>query len=274
MKRIELHGGLGDVYLCIHKTSAYEALSKLKAGDHVDVYINSHNPCVRELFDWHPMRKQLAIYVASRFFPEHVNEKIRTDFGFPPKIYHGPWVPRGGTPLVYYPSPEDIKVLEEQLPKKPFLLCALSASGRDRSIPQDISEKCVEFCRKNDIPVVLTGRRYGAIFHPALRIQHLEVSVAQPGVVDLIDKLSVAGTSVAVQRCAAMLSCHSSLNLLGWFEKKPQFLCYPKSAFDRHFNNRQDIWSFGKNFDTTDHMLFEDFTLERFEKFIRRMFKL
>lgn len=271
--RIELHAGLGDIFLSLHRESYYENLFALTSRNRISIYINSHNPFVREIFDWHPVHERLDIFVSRQFFPENTNPEVRVKYGFPPEFRHGPFRPRDPGPLPFYPSPLDSRILKDLVPRRPFLLAALSASSPPKSIPAWIAEAAVGECRSRGIPVILTGRTYHPLFNPLLKLHHEEVVVGGDGVVNLIDRLTIPGTAIVLKRCSAMLSCHSALNILGWFERKPQFLCYPESIRRLHFSRQEpDLWSFGKDYPETRHMTFDRFTPQSFGRFLDEYF--
>ena len=64
-----------------------------------------------------------------------------------------------------------------------------------------------------------------------------------------------------------MVTCHSSLNILGWHLKVPQLLLYPGSVAARHFRGGRNPWNFGLNWSITAHGLFQEYTPALFESF-------
>lgn len=260
MIEIEMHGGLGDCFLHLHKTDAYDLLSK-DVGD-VTIHINSHNPHVRELFDHHPARSKIKLHVIYPWSVEFLEAKARAKAGLPAKVPDR--ADRYPAPLEYYPSPSDVQILND-LPKK-FLLASFSASSDPRSLPETICRSIHSVALGEGIPIVMIGRSYGKEF------PRKEVSFSGPGIINLIDRLTVPGSVLALRKSAAMVTCHSSMNIVGWFERKPQFLCYSESTRIAHFI-KKDHWSFGGDFPETEHMLFDKYTEARFQAFLRKHFK-
>jgi hypothetical protein len=257
---IEMHGGLGDCFLHLHKTDAYDLLSR-EVGN-IRIHINSHNPHVHELFNQHPALPRIGMNIIRPWSVEFLEAGARAKVGLPVKVPDR--VDRLPTPLNYYPSSGDIKVLDS-LPRR-FILASFSASSDPRSFPETICRSVVSVAARIGIPVVMIGRSYGKEF------PRREVSFAATGVINLIDQLTVPGSVVALQRSTAMVTCHSSMNIVGWFERKPQFLCYNESTRIAHFL-KKDHWSFGGDFPETSHMLFTAYTEGRFLEFLRRYSK-
>jgi hypothetical protein len=260
MIEIEMHGGLGDCFLHLHKTDAYDIL--MNGIEDVRIHINSHNPHVRELFDHHPARSKLRLHIIYPWSVEFLEATARAKVGLPVKVPNRP--SRVPAPLQYYPSPEDLEILNE-LPER-FLLTSLSASSDPRSLPESIYMPVISAAVKEGIPVVMIGRSYGKEF------PRKEISLSGSGIINLVDKLTVPGSVLALRKAAAMVTCHSSMNIVGWFERKPQFLCYSESTRIAHFI-KHDHWSFGANFPETDHMLFSQYSTSRFLAFLRKNFK-
>jgi len=73
----------------------------------------------------------------------------------------------------------------------------------------------------------------------------------------LIDRLSVPGVAHLLARAAALVCCHSALNILGWLLRKPQLLLYPETVRARHIAAR-DQWAFGVDFPECRHATFDD----------------
>lgn len=263
MIEIEMHGGLGDCFLHLHKTDAYDILSR--ATEDVTIHINSHNPHVSELFANHPAKSKIRLHVIYPWSVEFLESSARAKAGLPAKVPDR--VDRFPFPLEYYPSEEDREVLKS-LPKR-YLLASFSASSNPRSLPESIYKPIVSAASRARIPVVMIGRSYGETSIP-----RNEVSFDAPGVINLVDKLTVPGSVLALRRSTAMVTCHSSMNIVGWFERKPQFLCYNESTRIAHFlTDAGDTWSFGKNFPETEHLLYSQFTQARFSAFLKRNFK-
>lgn len=265
MVEFELRGGLGDAFITLHETEAYEALDELGIDDRATIIINSHNPFVSDIFKWHPAAKKIDLIVAKRFFPDYFDKAERAKAGLPPTS-PAPYSRRERAPITFYPSPEDRRTIEEALPKGPFLVAALSASGVDRNLPSAMIESAFAVARRMGVPVVLLGRTYDCPFH-----EKDELRPSGSGVVDLIDRLSVPGTVEVVKRAKAVLSCHSCLLLASWYERKPVFTAYPRFYAESDFW-RPSPFSFGKDYPETVHMLFEEYRPHMFETFMAENF--
>lgn len=263
---IELRGGLGDAFIALHETTAYEALGRLGPDEKATIIINSHNPFVSDIFRWHPAAKRINLIVARKFFTDYFDERERNKAGLPSRSPLS-YAARERAPITFYPSPEDKRVLETSLPKEPFLVAALSASGTDRNLPPAIIVTALNSAQKMGIPVVLLGRNYNCTIH-----EKQELQPSGFGIVNLIDKLSVPGTVEVVKKARAILSCHSCLLLAAWYERKPAFTAYPRFYAESDFW-RPSPFSFGKDYPETEHMLFEDYKPQRFIAFLERNFR-
>lgn len=271
MIEVETRGGLGDAFITFHETDAYERICKMGPAESATVSIISHNPFVDELFKWHPKAAQIKVVKARFFFHEHTNTPMRRNAGLsdnpPPACAR-----RKRLPIPMFPSPQDGQVLASKLPRVPFLAVAPTSSGMEienRSLPAPLIETAFEVCRNRNIPIVLLGRNYQGphAYKPGF------TGPAQQGVVDLIDQLSVPGTAQVIKRATAVLSAHSALLLLSWYERRPVFVAYPPKYFQHDFSNPISPFVFGKDYPETDHMLFADYKPSRFESFVAKNFR-
>lgn len=266
MVDFELRGGLGDAFIALHESVAYEILDELGVDDRARIIINSHNPFVSEIFKWHPKAKKIDLVIAKQFFPDYFDPAKREEAGLPATSPIA-CEPRTRAPITFYPSPEDKAVLSTAIPKGPFLAAALSASGTDRNLPPAMVNTALAAANRMGIPVVLLGRNYVCAFHDKQEIQP-----SGDGLIDLIDRLSVPGTVEVVKRATAVLSCHSCLLLAAWYERKPAFAAYPLFYAESDFW-RPSPFSFGKDYPESEHMLFEDYKPQRFAAFLERNFR-
>jgi hypothetical protein len=267
---VETRGGLGDAFITFHETDAYERMCSMRAGDQATVSIISHNPFVHEIFKWHPKAAQIKVVTARYFFHEYTNTVMRRNAGLsdnPP-----PSAPRRKRlPIPFFPSPEDERIIASKLPREPFIAVAPTSSGMEienRSLPPTLVETAFAVARGHEIPIVLLGRNYQGP-HP---YKPGFTGAGQTGVVDLIDKLSVPGTAHVIKRARAVLSAHSALLLLSWYERKPTFVAYPPKYWQHDFSNPISPFVFGKDYPETDHMLFSDYRPARFGSFIAKHF--
>jgi ADP-heptose:LPS heptosyltransferase len=268
---VETRGGLGDAFITFHETDAYERICAMGPRDQATVSIISHNPFVDEIFKWHPKRSQIKILKAGFFFHEYTNTPMRRNAGLadnPP-----PGCPRRKRlPIPFFVSPQDEAVLASKLPKVPYLAVAPTSSGMEienRNLPAALTETAFAICRSHNIPIVLLGRNYQGPHTYKAGF----AGATQEGIVDLIDQLSVPGTVHVIKRARAVLSAHSALLLLSWYERRPTFIAYPPKYFQHDFSNPISPFIFGKDYPETDHMLFNDYKPARFTAFVNKNFR-
>ncbi len=269
MIEIELRGGLGDCFIGLHETMAHEEIEALKSDERARVTIISHNPFADEIFRWHPKSPQIEIVKSRHFFnPPYNNPRIRKEAGIPEQP-PPQRPPRARAPIQFYPSPEDLELIESTLPKRPFLAIAPTSSGMEienRNIPPPIIAKICA-ASKRRVPVVFLGRTYSG---PHAR-KDAPRRPADPGIVDLTDRLSVPGTASVVKRARATVCAHSALLLLSWYERKPNFTMYPPKYKWHDFDNPSPF-GFGKDYPETVRMLFSEFTVQKFLVFLEKNF--
>lgn len=269
MLYLDICGGLGDGFISMHEFDSYEKLAMLGPGERATVTINSHNPFVDEVFRWHPKLAQLTILKSSHFFHEYLDNGRRAAAGLPPHHCVAPGR-RDRMPVRFYPSGEDLKVLGG-LPKRPYLAIAPSSSGMEienRNIPFDVvSQFCIK-AKSRGIPVVFLGRTYQGPHAP----KEPPKRPSGDGVFDLTDRLSVPGTAEAVRRSRAIVTAHSALLLLSWYERKPTFVLYPPKYKHHDFDNPSPF-GFGKDYPETTRMLFAEFAPPRCDDFLAKYFR-
>ena len=266
--RFEAGGGLGDVFMYLYSTNTYELLETCGPERRATFFLNSHNPFARELFEWHPKREFFQVHDETPWI-QSTDPEARRRLGHPTtdQITHPPGFPSNRPKtLRFYPSPGDLEILERFTPVRPFLMACLSASSHERNIPETIYKSAFDACRRRGVPVVVVGRSYGS------DRPHREIVVSEPGVTCLVDRLTVPGTARLVQLSSGLFTAHSSMNLVGWYERKPQFLCYPEMTRQAHFI-QPNPWAFGKDLPDTSHMLFSAYTPQRFIEWLERFVK-
>ncbi len=268
MIEVEVRGGLGDAFITFHETTAYDRLCALAPGEEATVCVISHNPFVDEIFKWHPKASQIKIVNSKYFFHEYDDSAKRLDAGVFAKTPE-PHPARERAPITFYPSPEDLKEIE-RLPKEPFLVVAPTASGMEienRNIPTDLLHRITKSVVSRRIPVVIVGRTYHGPHAPKPH----NARPSGPNIFDMTDKLSVPGTAEVVKRSRGVLSCHSSMLLLSWYERKPNFIMYPPKYKWHDFDNPSPF-GFGKDYPETTRMLFSEFHPLKFSVFMSRYF--
>jgi hypothetical protein len=270
MLDIEVRGGLGDLFIYFHDSTAWEDIENLAPDERARVTIISHNPFADELFKWHPKAAQIEIVKSRHFFHEYDSVEARRAAGVQD---HAP-IGRPGRerkPIRFYPSPEDLKIMNADLPTEPYLVIAPTASGMEienRNIPATIVTAVCSAALLRGIPVVFVGRTYQGPHAPK------EVSVRPYGelIVDFTDRLSVPGTAEVVWRSRATVCAHSALLLLSWFNRIPNMALYPPKYKHHDFDNPSPF-GFGKDFQETARMLFSEFVPSRFSTFLSANFK-
>jgi hypothetical protein len=221
----------------------YNALQTLTSQDRALIVLITHNPHVRELFDHHPRAGQLDVRDLGYW-------SLTDDTAM--RRYHGlprgaGGFPAGGAPE-FYPSSGDREWLD-RLDGAAYVVFSISAGLRDRDVPTHLIEDLVELAVAHSLLPVLVGRNYQRFDRREQRVRH-------PGVLDLIDRLTVPGVAVAVRRSIGVVCCHSAINTLAWWLRKPQLLLYPQSVYERHIEPR-DRWAFGIDFKECRHARFD-----------------
>ncbi len=271
MIEIEMHGGLGDLFIALHETKAAEELEALGPGERARVTIISHNPFADELFKWHPKAAQIDVVNSRHFFmPPYDDKRIRTDAGVP-EMMPPSRAPRERAPISFYPSPDDLKILDADLPNVPFLVIAPTSSGMEienRNLPLASIVHMCAVAKVVKVPVVFVGRTYQG---PHAHKEPLKRPSGQ-GIVDLTDRLSVPGTAEVVKRSRATVCAHSALLLLSWFERKPNLVMYPPKYKWHDFDNPSPF-GFGKDYPETTRMLFTEFSPSKFATFLNTYFQ-
>lgn len=257
MKWCELGAGWGDAITVMYTSSRYNDLELLEPGEQATVVLMSHNPHVRELFQWHPKRAQLIIRDLGFWWPKDDAER-RAYHKLPPAQ---PFVFKLQEKCSFYPSPEDQKILGQISSGGPYVVVSVSAGGVDRNIPAAIYESAVDGILKAGLKVVVVGRSY--VHHDRVE-QAVKV---QSNVVNLIDRLTIPGTAKLIERAAGVFCCHSAICLLSWYMKRPTFLLYPEHVREREFHSAHQ-YTFGKDFPTTRHMEFSKYAPASLEEFL------
>jgi hypothetical protein len=270
MISVEVRGGLGDAFITFHETTAYERLEALAPDELATVCIISHNPFIDELFRWHPKISQIKVINSRYFFHEYDDSGKRADAGVFPKT-PVPHPTRERQPIRFYPSPEDVNLLADELPKEPYLAIAPTASGMEienRNIPYSVIIHICAAAKISGIPVVFLGRTYQGPHAP----KQAPVRPSGHQIIDFTDRLSVPGTAEVVKRARATVCAHSALLLLSWFERKPNFALYPPKYKWHDFDNPSPF-GFGKDYPETTRALFSEFMPSKFIAFLSTHFK-
>jgi hypothetical protein len=257
---VEFGGGLGDVFQQIYERGHYNALLRLGRDDGCHVALICHNPHVTELFDQHPSADRLTVKLYGYWLgAEDAAQRAR----------HG--LPAAGTaaappsvlgPVTFYPAPDDFRTLRQLDQGKPYVVFSATAGLSERDLPPGVVRQAHAAVVAAGLLPVYVGRdyqRFGRREQPAVA-----------GGVDLINRLGVAGVARLVQGAAGVVCCHSSVNMLAWYERRPQLLLYPPSSKARHFD-RRDQWAYGADFPECVHGTFEQFGLDMTGRFLDRL---
>jgi hypothetical protein len=126
----------------------------------------------------------------------------------------------------------------------------VSAGLPGRDIPDGCVHELVSRALSHSLLPVFVGRNYD-------RMGRKEFRPANAHALDFVDRLTVPGVGRAVQNAAAVVCCHSAINILAWLLRKPQLLLYPRSVYDQHIS-RRDLWAFGADFPECKHAIFNE----------------
>lgn len=233
---VEFGGGLGDVFNRIYRDGSYRALELIPLHRRVNVGIISHNGHVDELFKWHPKRSQMEVHNYGYWLGDQ-DEAMRAKYGLPrPRGVPVPLVNGVPTPVKFYRSPDDPGYTPTH-GSKGYVVLAHAGGQDDRTIPIPLARRLVDVARGRGFDVVQVGRNYTRMGRaPEICL----VSKAE----DMIDRLTVPGTADLLAGAAALITAHSSMNILAWHMRIPQVVAYPMSVLHRHFQ-KPDEWSFG-----------------------------
>ena len=263
---LEFGGGLGDIFQQIYQGGEYAALERLAPGETVTVALVTHNPYAQELFAHHPKRAQLDVRALGYWLPEQDAENRRRLALPGGGAREALRVPRRGDAVRFYPSAADEEVLASIAQRaagegRPVVVFSLSAGEPYKSIPRLLVPPLVDAVTAAGCLPVFVGRTYERNFREELKGPWLTRGI------DAIDRLSVAGTARLVQQASGIVTCHSSINMLGWMERRPQLLLYPRALYDTFIRPRTQ-WAIGIDYPETVHGLFDDCNGRMLERFL------
>jgi Glycosyltransferase family 9 (heptosyltransferase) len=241
---LEFSGGLGDVFYQVYSEGAYRLLDRLNPDDRATVALICHNPYAWELFAWHPNASQIDVRDLGYWSPDE--DPVRRALHRLPRRPHR--LPPGHDQVRFYPRPADQPILSTGI-SDPYVVFAVSAGMPERSLPDAQVSALAAGVRKRGLLPVFVGRTYE-------RQERTEYRPALSEGLDLIDRLSVPGVALVVQRAAGLVCCHSAVNILAWLMRRPQLLLYPMSVWERHIR-RRDQWAFGIDFPECRHAYWE-----------------
>jgi len=240
---LEYGGGLGDVLCQCFGHGSYGVLDCLEPKETACVNIISHNPFARELFDYHPKIRQISVRTFPYWTPEQdpvMRHKYRVlkCSGLPERCPFGAYAPS------FHCAPSDLEQINA-LKTDRYAAIAISAGLPERDLPIEFVKYAAEVLVKNGFTPVYLGRTYE-------RLGRAEISPRQFPGLNLLDKLTVPGTGMFVQKCACVISAHSAVGMLAWLMRRPNFQVYPASVRDTHLKNH-DQWAFGFDYSECFH---------------------
>jgi hypothetical protein len=237
MKYIEFGGGLGDVIHQVFTDGGYRSLEALLPHERVKVGIISHNPACATLFDHHPKRHQLEIVAPGYWLPEQ-DASMRRAHELP--RYDGTPIDPN-LPLNFYPSRSEVQALDRITRRHRLIVLAPNAGEVDRDIPFARMTDILDRIRDTEFVPAQVGLDYERNDRPP-EMRYSKYHRAP--FIDLVGYLSVPATLALVASAAAVVTCHSAVNMMAWHQKRRQLLLYPEMVRQRHFV-RPDQWSFG-----------------------------
>ena len=251
--QFSLGGGMGDVFNHMVMDDAYAQLDNLKPEDTCDIFLNCHNPFIKEMFEWHPKKAQLNViwhgyWMSGEEMDKRRQHGIFTQDNTPPG-------PKGE--VKFYPSDKDRRILDALKDKKVIVIQA-TAGCADRDIPLDQMDIMLNDLRGTGFTAVGIGRnyqrsdRYGEFTYEKY-----------PWVVSMVDQLSIPGTVELVRQSAGVIACHSCICLMARHFRKPNILTLPRAI--NHINGigrgENNQWTFGLFQPETRLVYSEDYSM-------------
>lgn len=262
---IELLGGLGDCLNRLYSIDWMPKLLEVPAGEMVDVTIISHNPFVDELFKWHPKRSQLNIRKIKFHYPWDDKEwRKKNDLPDSPQLDYAPQ-----DRIEYFPPLHEYPLIDK-LSEKKFLIFVISAGTQERHIPEFTRERMATWAISMGYQIYVIGRRYQHFEEFGASPRHVEDFMEpRDGVRHLIDGLTLPGTAKLMERCAGVVTTHTSMCLLSWFLKKPTFLLYGDHVRDVLLPLGNVGYMAGNGRPGNDSMHFNEFNELRFTTWLK-----
>ena len=225
----EYWGGLGDIFNHIYWLSCYKNLSLMQPGQTAFVAISSHNPHAKELWLWHPKRKQISLYNFG-FHCGFNDKKVKESLKMRTTGCNHPSIPKREVEI--YPSPADTETLAFAGKLPPYIVFATGSAEQCKFVPAPIVVDAARRTLAAGFPIVMIGKNY----------QHYSFHNTQPSsrqeprlwkderIFDLIDKLTVPGVLKVIQNAAGVFTAHSAGCMAAYHMKKATFLLYNDHA--------------------------------------------
>lgn len=227
-------GGLGDVLLKMKRDGfRYNLISEMGPEERAYVFLTSPNPGACDFFTKHPKASQIKL-AFNPWGPRP--DGAATHWAF---WAHRNRTPRNATDLDLFPTQSDLEAIAS-LPE-PHIVVSASAAGKPRSFPESVTSLVIAKAIEHGFTPVFVGARYAVNGrYPYLEkfTHHREWGPPEaPGVVSLIDRLTVPGTLYLIKRAAGLISCYSSMFVGGMVLRKNQLTLVPtsiKRSFERN----------------------------------------
>lgn len=263
---MEVWGGLGDVFNHFFWLPCYTGLDFLKPSDKAFVVCASHNSCTYELFAWHPNAPRITVCDIG-FIHEMKGKEKRGKMGLPLDCDHDWPIKKKAE---FYPPQEDLTLIENVKRYGKYVVFALTASDHGRSISKEIGDAAASRAAANGFNVVVTGRNYKRDVEtlPKECIREERRLNPIPGVMDLIDKLTVPGTAKLCEGAAGVFTSHSALCMLAWHLKKPTYVLYDAFAKETYFTKKFEGYSFGAGYPGNAHGAFNEWNSDLMDRWL------
>lgn len=261
-------GGLGDIFNWLFMHDTYASLETIPPEEKVVISLTCGNPGAQELFRWHPKAPQFEVYNFGFLMPDDY-APVHKKHNFP-SLTPSKYALQEN--LKFYPAPSDQPILED-LRTKRYVVLNVAAGHPGRSIPENVFNNILVAMgayamEKYGISVVAVGRTYDN--HKDPNHNHIEPKLLpRPGLIDLLDKVTVPATLEIIRRSVGIICCFSAVCLASWYMKKPTLLLYTKDVGDTQINVvKKSPYNFGKDFPTSRHTDFDSYNRETLEGFL------
>jgi len=265
-------GGLGDVIHDIYALDNYLYMDKPDRGEFVINIVTSHNSAAKELFEYHPMvlgRKAGVLFIPFTGVPwkKHACDYMGID---PARV-------RSGKVLT---QPSKVKLYMSESDKHIIGACSTGryavlhpfAGTPERCMSTGLVNKIILALLRRNIRVCIVGKTYCRTWpdrNGTVRSENTSGFHKGARVVDLTSSgLSIVGTIELIKRSCLFVGSHSSMCIVAWHNRKKSIVLYDETAKERDYRVK-NRWSFGKDFPTTRHGLFNNFSPSMIDDLLR-----
>jgi hypothetical protein len=241
-------GGLGDAikWYCICEPAVLRAA---ELNDTIILSCNSHNRFQTELLTLAPYGGKFQTFTPldelrdeeeakyyhslrspdnDKFRAEHLDLRYLIKNGINPNdtyIIGGHHVLPGET-YKLYPTAAD-KIIINSITDKPIIVIAPGASESTRLIPDSILQRIVSHLDVNEYNVVLVGRSNSNINSRYSGCGH---TTTLPGVINLVDQITIQGTLSLIDQAHGLICSDSSLFHFGAVKRIPMLVLVPSKT--------------------------------------------